>query len=349
MTIGLGHEICVSFVHGFHDEIAVDHQAEHPALWSISGDAEQTHRVRFPITPSDFDELPYPILGELPRTTRALQRRPRFGFTGLVPVNGKLLAGSWNGISTLDAQSKRVESFITNRYTCYIHRFCADEQRIIFAMPFMDMVVIIDHQGNVIDRFTIDQTLRISRDNIDETIDWRFADKPWSGPTGLFHINSVQTIGQDIYLTSRNLGALIVVRPGDDHASLRTLNYRTPTCVHDGDYVDGKFYLTSIDGKILIASQPKEFDSTRFRYDLQVDCVRLDEVQKNWCRGIAVTDECIYTTIDGRYDSDLSFGLLQLDRDGNLLDQRRFRWSNIGSENDIRYVTGFDIVANCES
>lgn len=215
-------------------------------------------------------------------------------------------------------------------------------------MPFMDMVVIIDHQGNVIDRFTIDQTLRISRDNIDETIDWRFADKPWSGPTGLFHINSVQTIGQDIYLTSRNLGALIVVRPGEDHASLRTLNYRTPTCVHDGDYVDGKFYLTSIDGKILIASQPKEFDSTRFRYDLQVDCVRLDEVQKNWCRGIAVTDEFIYTTIDGRYDSDLSFGLLQLDRAGNLLDQRRFRWSNIGSENDIRYVTGFDIVANCE-
>ena len=349
MTIGLDHEICVSFVHGFHDEIAVDHQAEHPALWSISGNAEQTHRVRFPITPSDFDELPYPILGELPRTTRELQRRPRFGFTGLVPVNGKLLAGSWNGIFVLDAQSKRVESFITNRYSCYIHRFCADEQRIIFAMPFMDMVVIIDHQGNVIDRFTIDQTLRISRDNIDDDIDWRFADKPWSGPTGLFHINSVQTIGQDIYLTSRNLGALIVVRPGDDHASLRTLNYRTPTCVHDGDYVDGKFYLTSIDGKILIASQPKEADSTRFRYDLQVECVRLDEVQKNWCRGIAVTDEFIYTTIDGRYDSDLSFGLLQLDRDCNLLDQRRFRWSNIGSENDIRYVTGFDIVANCES
>ncbi len=349
MTIGLGHEICVSFVHGFHDEIAVDHQAEHPALWSISGNAEQTHRVRFPITPSDFDELPYPVLGEMPRTTRQLQRRPRFGFTGLVRVNDKLLAGSWNGIFALDAQSKRVENFITNRYSCYIHRFCADEQRIIFAMPLMDMVVIIDHQGNVIDRFTIDQTLRISRDNIDDDIDWRFADKPWSGPTGLFHINSVQTIGQDIYLTSRNLGALIVVRPGDDHASLRTLNYRTPTCVHDGDYVDGKFYLTSIDGKILIASQPKGFDSTRFRYDLQVDCVRLDEVQKNWCRGIEVTDEFIYTTIDGRYDSDLSFGLLQLDRDYNLLDQRRFRWSNIGSENDIRYVTGFDIVANGES
>ncbi len=349
MTIGLGHEICVSFVHGFHDEIAVDHQAEHPALWSISGNAEQTHRVRFPITPSDFDELPYPVLGEMPRTTRQLQRRPRFGFTGLVRVNDKLLAGSWNGIFALDAQSKRVENFITNRYSCYIHRFCADEQRIIFAMPLMDMVVIIDHQGNVIDRFTIDQTLRISRVNIDDDIDWRFADKPWSGPTGLFHINSVQTIGQDIYLTSRNLGALIVVRPGDDHASLRTLNYRTPTCVHDGDYVDGKFYLTSIDGKILIASQPKGFDSTRFRYDLQVDCVRLDEVQKNWCRGIEVTDEFIYTTIDGRYDSDLSFGLLQLDRDCNLLDQRRFRWSNIGSTNDIRYVTGFDIVANCES
>ena len=340
------HEVCVSFVHGFHDEVAVDHQAEHPALWSINGSSEQTHGVHFPITPNDFNKLPYPVLGEMPRTKRELGRRPRFGFTGLVRMKDKLLAGSWNGIFALDAQSKRVESFITNRYSCYIHRFCADEQRIIFAMPFMDMVVIIDHAGNVIDRFTIDQSLRISRDNIDDDIDWRFADKPWSGPTGLFHINSVQTIGQDIYLTSRNLGALIVVRPGDDHASLRTLNYRTPTCVHDGDYVDGKFYLTSVDGKILIASKPKEFDSSRFRYDLQVECVQLDEVQKNWCRGIEVTDEFVYTTIDGRYDSDLSFGLLQLDRDCNLLDQRRFHWTNVGNEADIRYVTGFDIVAN---
>ena len=64
-------------------------------------------------------------------------------------------------------------------------------------MPFMDMVVIIDHQGNVIDRFTIDQTLRISRDIADDDIDWRSVDKPWSGTTGLFHINNVQTIGQD--------------------------------------------------------------------------------------------------------------------------------------------------------
>ena len=346
MSIDPDHEVCVSFVHGFHDEIAIDHQTEHPALWSINGDSEQTYGVHFPITPGDFNELPFPILGEMPRTKRELDRRPRFGFTGLVRVNDKLLAGSWNGIFALDARSKRVENFITNRYSCYIHRFCADEQRIIFAMPFMDMVVIIDHQGNVIDRFTIDQTLRISRDNIDDDIDWRFADKPWSGPTGLFHINSVQTNGQDIYLTSRNLGALIVVRPGEDHASLRTLNYRTPTCVHDGDFVDGKFYLTSVDGKILIASKPKDYDPTRFRYDLQVECVRLDEIQKNWCRGIEVTDEFVYTTIDGRYGSDLSFGLLQLDRDCNLVDQRRFCWSNVGNEADIRYVTGFDIVAN---
>ena len=49
--------------------------------------------------------------------------------------------------------------------------------------------------------------------------------------------------------------------------------------------------------------------------------------------------------IDPRSDSDLSFGLLQLDRDCNLLDQRRFRWSNVGNEADIRYVMGFDIVA----
>ncbi|MCH8822698.1 MAG: hypothetical protein IH984_04230 [Planctomycetes bacterium] len=345
MPVAIEPEIDVSFVHGFHDHVAVDINDEHPALWSLTPDGEETHSYHFPFTPSDFESLPYPLLGEMPRTKNELKRRPRYGFTGLAKLKDRLLAGSWNGIYSLNSSTKKVESFLSNRYSCYMHRFCADEQRIIFAMPFMDMVVIMSHAGEIIDRFMIDQSLRILRDIPDDEIDWRFADKPWSGPTGLFHINHVQTIGQDIYLTSRNLGALIVIRPGEDHASLRTLNYKTPTCVHDGDFVDGKFYLTSIDGKILVASKPQGFDPKLFRYDLQVECIRLDEVENNWCRGIEVTSKYIYTTIDGRYDSDLSFGLLKLDREYKLIDQHRFKWSNVGNVDDIRYVTGFDIVA----
>lgn len=346
MTIGADHELCVSFVHGFHDHVNVNDRLPRPALWTINAQAERTFSYCFPIDPVDFDSLPYPVIGEAPRTMTGASRRPRYGFAGLVRVNDYLLAGSWNGIYKLDATTKQVHSFITNRYSCYIHRFCANAQRIIFAMPFMDMVVIMDHAGQVIDRFTIDQSLNISRDLADPNIDWRFVEKPWSGPTGLFHFNSVQTIGDDLLLLSRNLGAFVVVQPGADHASLRTLNYWTPTCVHDGDFINGKFYLTSIDGKILIASEPTGYDPKLFHYDLQVKCFRLHEVENNWCRGIAVTDDYIYTTIDGRYDTDLSFALLQHGHDGKLLDQRRFHWANVGKEKDIRYVTGFDIVTN---
>jgi hypothetical protein len=341
------HEICVSFVHGFHDHVPADDRRPRPALWTISAAGERTLDYCFPFQPVDFDRLPYAVVGERPPSGAAAGGRlPRYGFTGLARTKAHLLAGSWNGIYRLDADTKRVDRFITNRCTCYIHRFYADDEHIIFVMPFRDLVVIMDHEGAIVDRFTVDRRLELSRDLPDPDVDWRFVTKPWPGSTGVFHFNSVQKIGDQLYLLSRNLGAFVVIDPGARRASLRTLNYWTPTCVHDGDFRDGRFYLSSIDGKILIAGQPPDYDPSVFQYDLQVECVRLDAAEKNWCRGMAVTDDFLYTTVDGRYDTDLSFGLLRVGRDGAILDQRRFRWGNVGDEKDIRYVTGFDILLN---
>lgn len=347
MTIGADHEIAVSFVHGFHDHVPCTGRGDRPALWTLGPAGEETHAYPFPLEPHEFEHLSCPVSGEPPRRGASpAAGRPRFGFTGLIRVGDSLLAGTWNGICVLDTASKRLTRFLSNRFTCYLHRFHADETQIIFAMPFMDLVVVMDHQGVVLDRFTIDRSLKVSRRLPDPDVDWRFVSKPWSGPTGLFHFNSVQRIGDEIVLMSRNLGAFVVVRDGADRAALRTLNYKTPTCVHDGDFVDGRYHLTSIDGKVLIASAPDDHDPALFRYDLQVECVRLAGTERNWCRGIAVTDDNLYTTVDGRYDTELSFGLVQLDRAGNILDQRRFRWANVGDERDIRYVTGFDVAAS---
>ena len=72
---------------------------------------------------------------------------------------------------------------------------------------------------------------------------------------------------------------------------------------------------------------------------------RLDDGELNWCRGMAVAEDRLFVTIDGRYGSGGSFGLLELDREGRRLDERRFQWSRVADEELLRFVTGFDILA----
>ncbi|MGQ9648503.1 MAG: hypothetical protein ACUVXJ_00140 [Phycisphaerae bacterium] len=50
----------------------------------------------------------------------------------------------------------------------------------------------------------------------------------------------------------------------------------------------------------------------------------------------------MYVTVDGRYGADLSFSVLELDKQCNILDERKFQWSAIGDTSKIRFVTGFD-------
>lgn len=341
----LSQPVCVSFVHGYHNHQPRESETPRPALWSVGQDSENISSYLFPVNGKDFHQLPYNVVGEIPAKEIQVERFPRYGFTGLEQVGRSLFAGSWNGIYRLDAESKQVQAFLTTPYTCYLHRFHVDTERIITAVPFKDLVAVMDHSGKVDDVFWIDQELRVRRDGYDKSVDWRFLEKPWSGSAGFFHLNNVQMIDGEIVLTARNLGALLVVNRDRTSCRLRTLNYSTPTCIHDGDFVDNAYYFTSIDGKIIVARDPGDHDSTRFNYDLQATHTRLDDIEKNWCRGLAVSDDRVYVTIDGRYGTELSYKLLELDRELQPTALRRFEWGRVGDPEAIRFVTGFDIVA----
>ena len=137
------------------------------------------------------------------------------------------------------------------------------------------------------------------------------------------------------------------------------MDVTTPVLLHDGNFVDGKWYFTSVDGKILIAEESsgisktyKKVEKTEnmhlYNRDLIAKLIRLDETkfgrEPTWCRGIAVYEDEIFVTVDGRYDSELAFGLLGLQEDGTVTHYEKLHWNQVGKESEIRYVTGFDIV-----
>lgn len=86
----------------------------------------------------------------------------------------------------------------------------------------------------------------------------------------------------------------------------------------------------------------------KFNRDMACELIRLKETEfgrePNWCRGIACHDDVMYVTVDGRYDTDLSFGLLGLKRDGKKVLESRLQWKDIGPCDELRFVTGFDVV-----
>ena len=94
MNSVLANTVSVSFVHGFHDTVTPTDEKPAPALREITGDREETYRYVFPVNPGDFGDLPYPIVGEYPLTGREVERRPRYGFTGLERVGDHLHAAS---------------------------------------------------------------------------------------------------------------------------------------------------------------------------------------------------------------------------------------------------------------
>jgi hypothetical protein len=338
------HQIVVSFVHGYNKTDLSKNLEPVPALWEIRGNKEKIHRYVFTEKASDFNKLPYEIVGEGPvKTSGGGAKIPRFGFTGLQVVGGDLLAASWRGIYRIDLKTFEVKNFITNRYASHLHGFYADEKEIIVAVPMKDMLVRMDHSGNVRDVVTVDRSLNINRYDKRNKEDWRFTSKMLSGGSGFFHFNNVIKNGDEIYVTCRHLCAFMVFKPGAKRASLRTVNYCTPTCVHDGDRFRGKYYLTSIDGKVLVASEPPKMANKEHHYDLQGETVRLGEGERNWCRGMKVTNDFIYTTVDGRYGTDLSFSVLALNHKYKEIWQKKLKWSEVDSEKDLRFVTGFDI------
>jgi len=355
----MDHNIAVSFVHGYSDLDYEPNRESLPALWIMSPEGEKVYNFPFPRNVSDFETYKELLSGPSPMTSaKDFKKLPRFGLTGLSQNKTHLFAGSWNGVYQIRKSDYGLERIITNNLMNDLHGIYADDQQIITVLTGKDAVVISDFEGNVIDCFTVANDLSIHRDDRLGQIDWRFLSKQFRGATGLWHFNFVQRFDDEIWLTSRNTGAFVVVNLTTNKAYLRMMNQKTPVLLHDGvRHDDGLFYFTSIDGKILIASEAlskvynprEEFEGVElFTRDLVCELIRLEDTElgrePNWCRGIACHNETMFVTIDGRYDTDLSFGVIGLDRKGKLLKQSRLKWADVGSEKDLRYVTGFDLV-----
>jgi hypothetical protein len=200
--------------------------------------------------------------------------------------------------------------------------------------------------------------LSLHKDPEIEQIDWRFLSKQFMGATGVWHFNYVQKYGDEIWLTARNINAFIVVNIKTRKAHIRSINQKTVVLLHDGCHYNGEYYFTSIDGKIIIASEAAsasfEFreridNIASFSRDMVSEVIRLDETEfgrePNRCRGIECIDDVMYVTVDGRYDTDLSFGLLGLKRSGEKVLEKRLRWRDIGAVDKLKFVTGFDVIS----
>lgn len=354
------HELVVSFVHGYSD---LNHKVERPllpALWSVGSEGgTMVHEYPFPRNVSDFLASSDLLLGSMPLPGASdFMKLPRFGLTGLGESGNYLFAGSWNGVYKIRKDNFGLENFISNHLMNDLHGICVDESHIITVLTGKDTIVFSDHDGNIVEHFTIGSDLSVYMDTQLEETDWRFLSKQFRGATGRWHFNYVQKFDEELWLTSRNISGFVVVDLRTRSAHLRTMNHMTPVLLHDGVFHDGQFLFTSVDGKILIAepADTAKFSSReggenveKFTRDLMVELIRIEETEfrrePNWCRGIERVGDVIYVTVDGRYDTDLSFGLLGLKRSGEKVMESRLRWQDIGSENDLRYVTGFDILA----
>lgn len=351
--------IVVSFVHGYENLNYRVPTKKFPALWvHQSSNKSFVCNYLFPRNVTDFYDCKSIISGNMPfQNAKDFEKLPRFGFTGLAQHNDNLYAGSWNGVYEISKNDFSLKRIISNNMMNDMHGICLNENFIVTVLTGKDTIVLSDFNGKIINHFTIANDLSVFRNTNLEKIDWRFISKQYRGATGIWHFNYVQIFGDEIWLTSRNIGAIIVVNIKTLKAHIRTMNQKTTTQLHDGLFYNNEYYFTSIDGKIIIASEEKnsKFDNrekfddmNKFSRDLSCELIRLEDTefgkQPNWCRGIACKKDEIYVTIDGRYDHDLSFGLLGIKRSRKKILETRLKWNEIGEIDKLRYVTGFDLL-----
>lgn len=347
-------KLVCTFVHGYEGEFHPNKPL--PALIVDDGERSQFFEYDFPRNPAEFRKTSLNITGEGPLdSAKNFEALPRFGFTGLSDDATYLYSGSWNGVYRINKEDYQCESLITHRLMNDLHGICVDRNTLYTVLTGKDTIVLTSMKGEVLATYTVSNDMSVMKD--DQQLlshDWRFISKQFRGATGLFHFNHVQVKGREIWATSRNLGCFVVIDMDTCKAYLRTINQKTAVLLHDGIYKNGAHYFTSIDGKVLISSDedthnPRDkFDEVvLFNRDLNSKIIRLEETElgraPNWCRGIDVDQDMIATTIDGLYGTDLSFKLLVIDHEGRMLKLKEVRWSEIGDEDHLRYVTGFDI------
>jgi len=357
----VNNKIIASFVHGYNDlELNIPDE-ERPSLMVNDNDNNTVYSYPFPRNPGDFEELGDLVLGSKPfNNSETFKKLPRFGLTGLSTAGEYIFGGSWNSVYKISKSNFKLEAIISNNLMSDLHGIWADENEVITILTCKDAIIISDHEGKIVDHFSVDNNLNVFKDPMIENYDWRFISKQHRGSTGNWHFNYVQKIGNEIWLTSRNANSFVVVDLVGRTTQMRLMNFNTPVLLHDGVKHGDRFYFTSIDGKIIIAEDYRTTtlkqhnrenlnNAHLFNRDLVTMPIRLSETglgrEPNWCRGIAVNSGIMYLTIDGRYDTDLSFGLLAMKEDSQeIVFNHRLKWSDIDNEKDLRFVTGFDVL-----
>lgn len=351
--------LAISFVHGYENLGLVLEGKHLPALWvyDLESGHEQVVRYPFPRNPDDFRFSDTLMAGAAPLPDAcAFQSLPRFGLTGLSSHGGMLYAGSWNGVYEIDAETLELQRIVTIPLMSDLHGIWADEDGIWGVLTCQDTLFLAGYDGEIKKTWSISGDLCVTPYS-GESVDWRFVSKQFRGSCGLFHFNYIQRRGNEIWLTSRSCNALVVLNLDTETVRLRLMNTCTPTLLHDGKQVDGKIHFTSIDGKIITAEESagsgkglmEEVSQQKlYRRDLATTLLRLEETEfgrePNWCRGFERVEDVNYVTVDGRYGSDLSFGLVGVRDTGEMTVERRLRWKDVGDERELRYVTGFDIL-----
>lgn len=337
-------DMLVSFVHAYQDETIIEDNIPIPTLWRLGPSGEGTYKYPFPRSVEDFQNLSSLIKGEMPEVeTRSMKKLPRFGFMGLISSNEYIYAGAWNGIYKISKKDYTLDSIISHKLMCDCHGIACDENFIYSCLTAKDTLVITDQEGQIVDKIMIASDLSVGIDPAIDQYDWRFVSKQSRGSVGCFHFNYIQKFGDEIYLTSRNLGCLVVLNLKTRKVYFRTMNASVVNLIHDGIKVRDAYYFTSIDGQVIIAQEQDEEEKGIYTSDLIARHIKLKR-KPNWCRGIAIKDDVIVATVDGRYGMALNFGVQFLTPEGKYIGEKRINFKDVGFNHNILYFTGFDIL-----
>lgn len=334
--------LAVSFVTGYEDHIKFDHSSLIPCLWELNNKKNRIHAYPFPRTTQDFHNMEIPLLGKMPAECQQnMETLPRFGLTGLDHDDELLYAGSWNGVYLIRKKDFSLEGILSHSLICDPHGICLGDDMIFTILTCKDTVVISSREGELIDHFIVRPDLSLYRDECLMEVDWRFISKQRRGSVGLFHFNYVKKYGDELYLTSRNLSCFVVIDLKKRLARLRPLDFVVPNLIHDGLLHEGKYYFTSINGQVHIAtdSDPNNI----YNSDLLTENFKLKRFP-NWTRGLEVVGDRIYVTINGRYGERLGFGVQEIDHKGRYQGEVTIGTSAIANRSSLNYMTGFDIV-----
>jgi len=360
--------VYVSFVHGYHNDDVLISRNEIPCLLSIDPDRKNildTRSLFFPRTPEDFYSplISSYIIGSHPKMDEltSFKKLPRFGLMGLAQDDQFLYAAAWNGIYKLELSDLSLSGFITHQLISDPHGICINEGRLYSILTALDLVVITElATGKVLDYFSIDRELKISRDKSVEKYDWRFISKQHRGAVGNWHFNHIEIHNNKILLTSRLASCLVEIDLSTLDASLRTICWDTPVMIHDGRIFDNEdIVFTSVDGKILIANHPDKINSSissmsnenfhsLMKRDLVNTSIRLGSIigrEINWCRGIEDIGSEYITTTDGRYDQDHPyFNIAFINKENKSVKFLKVGYELVDFPDEIRYMTGFSIL-----